>query len=69
MNALKLEEEVLTLPEDQRAKLAVALLSSLPAVLSDSDDGSMEARRRLDEMKQDPSVCRTWEQIKGELGR
>ena len=69
MNATELQEEVLTLPQDQRARLAATLLGSLPAVLSDCDDGSKEAHRRLDEMKRDPSIGRTWEQIKGGLGR
>jgi putative addiction module component (TIGR02574 family) len=69
MNAIELQEEVLTLPEDQRAKLVATLLESLPAVLADHDDGSAEAHRRLDEMKRDPSVGRTWDQIKSGLGR
>lgn len=69
MNAIEIHKEALTLPEDQRAKLAADLLESLPVVLSDSDDGSAEARRRLDEMKRDPSVGRTWEQIKAGIGR
>ena len=42
---------------------------SLPVALSDQDDGSEEARRRVEEMKRDPSSRRTWEQIKEELGR
>jgi len=50
VNAIEIHKEALTLPEDQRAKLAADLLESLPVVLSDSDDGSAEARRRLDEM-------------------
>ena len=59
----------MNLPEDQRALLAAELLGSLPIVLADEDDGSIEARRRIDEMKRDPSVTRTWDQIKAELGR
>ena len=69
MNAAEIQQEALTLPEDQRARLAADLLESLPVVLSDSDDGSAEAHRRIDELKRDPSVGRSWEQIKDSLGR
>ena len=69
MNVTELQEQVLTLPEDERARLAATLLESLPAVLADQDDGSAEAHRRLDEMKRDPSIGRSWEQIKSGLGR
>jgi len=57
------------LPEEERASLAAELLGSLPSVLADFDDGSEEARRRIDEMKRDPSVRRSWDQIKSDLGR
>lgn len=69
MNVTEIQQEALTLPEDQRAKLAADLLESLPAVLSDVDDGSAEAHRRLAEMKADPTVGRSWDQIKAGLGR
>ena len=69
MNAMEIQKKALTLPEDQRARLAAELLESLPVVLADSDDGSAEARRRIDEMKRDSSVGRSWEQIKAGLGR
>lgn len=69
MSVSEIRREALNLPEDQRALLAAELLSSLPAVLADADDGSSEAQRRIDEMKRDPSVTRTWDQIKAELGR
>lgn len=69
MSVSEIRKEALNLPEDQRALLAAELLGSLPAVLADADDGSEEARRRLEEMKRDPSVWRTWDQIKAELGR
>jgi len=69
MNASEIYLGTLSLPEDQRASLVADLLNSLPAVLADVDDGSMEASRRLEELKRDPSVGRTWEQIKAELGR
>ena len=69
MTATEIQQEALTLPEDQRANLAADLLESLPVVLSDHDDGSAEARRRIAEMKRDASAGRSWEQIKAGLGR
>ena len=69
MSVSEIRREALNLPEDQRALLAAELLGSLPAVLADADDGSQEARTRIEEMKRDPSVRRTWDQIKAELGR
>lgn len=69
MSVSEIRKVALNLPEDQRALLAAELLGSLPAILADADDGSEEARRRIDEMKLDPSERRTWDQIKAELGR
>ncbi|MEM9079717.1 MAG: addiction module protein [Verrucomicrobiota bacterium] len=69
MTVKEIQREVMALPEDERAALLAGLLGSLPAVLSDFDDGSEEARRRLEEMKRDPEARRTWEEIKSELGR
>jgi Putative addiction module component len=69
MNLTEIQSGALNLPEDQRAALAAELLGSLPAVLSDFDDGSEEAGRRIAEMKIDPSSRRTWDQVKAELGR
>lgn len=57
------------LPEDQRFELLADLLGSLPAVLSDIDDGSEEAGRRLAEMRSDPSARMTWDQVKSQIGR
>ncbi|MGL4400077.1 MAG: addiction module protein [Luteolibacter sp.] len=69
MNLTEIQSGALNLPEDQRATLAAELLGSLPAVLSDFDDGSEEAGRRIAEMKINPSSRRTWDQVKAELGR
>ena len=69
MNVVEIKQNALDLPEDQRASLITELIGTLPAVLSDFDDGSEEAHRRLNELKSDPSVGRTWAQIKAELGR
>lgn len=69
MNVLEIELQALNLPEDDRARLAAQLLSTLPAVLSDADDGSEEANRRITEMKRDSSVRRRWDEIRAEIGR
>jgi putative addiction module component (TIGR02574 family) len=69
MTLTEIQTGALNLPEDQRAVLAAELLGSLPAVLSDLDDGSEEAGRRISEMKADPTSRRTWDQVKAELGR
>jgi len=45
-----IEKLALDLPEQQRATLAASLLDSLPAVLSDDDEGIAEALRRDAEM-------------------
>jgi len=44
------------LPDAARAALAAHLLDSLPAVLSESDEGAAEALRRDAELDRDPSV-------------
>ena len=67
INEVKLEAR--SLPEDKRFALVADLMGSLPAVLSDSDDGSEEAGRRLAEMRSDPSTRRTWDEVKAEIGR
>jgi hypothetical protein len=53
-----IEKLALDLPEQQRATLAASLLDSLPAVLSDDDEGIAEALRRDTEMntKSDQSM-------------
>ncbi len=69
MNVAEIQAGAMTLPEDERASLVADLLATLPAVLSDIDDGSQEAKRRIKEMKSDPSSRRSWSQIKTGLGR
>ena len=61
--------QVLDLPEDQRASLASDILDSLPAILSDSDEGLTEARRRSKELDENPDIAVSWEEIKASLGR
>ena len=52
------------LPDKARASLASRLLESLPAVLSDEDDGLAEALRRSAELDQNPALAMTLEEVK-----
>jgi len=61
--------QVLDLPEDQRASLACDILDTLPASLSDDDDGMAEARRRSKELDENPDLAVSWEDVKASLGR
>jgi hypothetical protein len=49
-----IEKEILALNEEQRARLAVSILDSLPGVLADQDEGIAEALRRDAELDADP---------------
>ena len=69
MTVEELKGDARNLPEDQRFALVADLMGSLPVVLSDSDDGSVEAKRRFAEMKSDPSARRSWDQIRSAIGR
>lgn len=62
-------DQIMTLPEDQRASLANDILDSLPSVLADDDEGIAEARRRSQEMDSNPDLSMTWAEIKSGLGR
>ena len=61
------EREAMRLPDGDRATLARRLLDSLPAVLSDSDEGVAEALRRDAEIERDPTAQLTVEQLRREL--
>ncbi len=65
----EVEQEAMRLPEADRATLAYRLLDSLPAVLSDSDEGVAEALRRDAELERDPAAGLTLEQLRRELER
>ena len=52
---LEVEKLALDLTEHERARLAANLLDSLPAVLSDEDEGIAEALRRDAEIEADPA--------------
>jgi putative addiction module component (TIGR02574 family) len=69
MKLAEVQRDALQLPDAERAALAAELLGSLPAILWEEDSGVAEAQRRLAEMAQDPSVGRSWEQIRASLGR
>ena len=69
MSLEDIQAVALQLPQDQRAKLAGDLLTSLPAILVDEDDGVEEARRRSKEMDDDPNAGCSWDEIKRSLGR
>jgi len=52
---IEITELALDLPEQDRATLAANLPESLPAILSDDDEGIGEALRRDAEIDADPS--------------
>lgn len=65
----EVQKNALELPEAERAWLAAEILSSLPCVLVDADDGVAEAVRRSKELDQDESLACNWEGLKREIGR
>ena len=69
MSIKDIQAVVMQLPEDQRARLAGELLTSLPAILVDEDDGIAEAKRRSKELDHNPDSGCSWEEIKQNLGR
>lgn len=60
----EIEKSALSLPEDERAKLASKLLASLPGVLHDEDEGVAEAERRDAELDHDPSKGMTMDEFR-----
>ncbi|TAE89929.1 MAG: addiction module protein [Verrucomicrobia bacterium] len=66
---VELEEQLLQLPEDQRAFLAAQLLESLPAILHDDDAGVAEAMRRDAELDRDPSSGLSLDEFKKSFRR
>jgi len=65
----EVEQEAMKLPEAQRATLACRLLDSLPAVLSDDDEGVAEALRRDAELERDPAAGLSLEELRRALKR
>jgi putative addiction module component (TIGR02574 family) len=62
----QLLEAALTLPEDERASIAAALIDSLPHELEEQDDEELAAEldRRLEEAVRDPSCTTSWSDVK-----
>lgn len=64
-----LKTEAMGLTDSDRATLASELLYSLPATLSDEDEGISEALKRDAEISADPSMGITWDELKKGIGR
>ena len=60
---VEVEKLALDLTEKERATLAANLLDSLPAILSDEDEGVAEALRRDAEIEADPAQAISLEQL------
>ena len=66
---LEVEKLALDLPERQRATLAANLLESLPAILSDKDEGLTEALRRDTDLNANPDRAISLEQLDSQIQR
>jgi putative addiction module component (TIGR02574 family) len=64
---IEVEKLALDLPEQQRATLAARLLESLPSILSDQDEGIVEALRRDAEIEADPDQAISFEQLDSQI--
>jgi len=58
------ETEMMKLPDAARAVLAAHLLDSLPAVLSEPDDGLAEALRRDAELSSNPNAAMSLDELR-----
>ncbi|MBA3353147.1 MAG: addiction module protein [Blastocatellia bacterium] len=67
MSIVEVEKLALTLLERQRAALAANLLQSLPAVLSDKDEGVTEALRRDAEIEGSSRQTLSFDQFDSEI--
>ena len=65
----ELETQALALTDSERALFASRLLNTLPAVLSDDDEGISEATRRDHDLDANPGAGLSWKDIKKELAR
>jgi hypothetical protein len=59
----EIEREAMKLPDRSRAYLVSRLLASLPAVLSDDDEGVAEAMRRSAELDRNPEMAIALEEV------
>jgi len=64
---VEVEKLALDLPKRQRATLAANLLDSLPAILSDEDEGIAEALRRDTDLDADPDRAISLEQLDSQI--
>ncbi len=67
MSIVEVQKLALALPERQRAALAANLLQSLPAVLSDKDEGVTEALRRDAEIEGSSRQTLSFDQFDSEI--
>lgn len=65
----EIEQLALNLSESQRAVLAAHLLSTLPSVLHDKDEGIAEALRRDADLDTNPSLGMSLEQLDYQIER
>jgi putative addiction module component (TIGR02574 family) len=63
----EIEKLALNLSEQERAKLAADLLTSLPGVLSDEDEGMAEALRRDAQIDADSNHALTLAQLDSQI--
>lgn len=64
---LEVEKLALDLPERERAALAANLLNSLPGVLSDDDEGVVEALQRDAEIEADSAKAISLAELDSEI--
>ena len=64
---LEVQKLALELPERERAALAANLLTSLPGILSDEDDGVAEALRRDAELDSTPAEAISLAELDSQL--
>ena len=64
---VEIEKLALDLPEQERAILAANLLDSLPAILSNEDEGVAEALRRDAEIQTNPAEAISLEQLDSQI--
>jgi len=64
---VEVEKLALDLPEQQRATLAANLLESLPAILSDEDEGIAEALRPDTDPDANPDRAISLEQLDSQI--
>jgi putative addiction module component (TIGR02574 family) len=64
---VEVEKLALDLSERERAALAANLLDSLPATLSDEDEGVAEALRRDAEIEADPAQTISLAELESEI--